>query len=185
MSPSRYLHLYNVVIRRTRRLKCMPLGRRVNVSPPLHYKNIGKHELEPSRDRDFSLSNPYNSAKIHDAHTLQRPREKFPSPSSLVRITANLYFRPWPRPASIVFYTRAWKLYRARRCQRGLAIFESVRAIRIRALRWPDNENWPTRKTIARQGADNASLLPFRVVLQRAANREFGGREETLEGGTS
>lgn len=82
MSPSRHLHFYNVVIRRTRRLKCMPLGRRVNVSPPLHYKNIGKHELEPSRDRDFSLSNPYNSAKIHDAHTLQRPREKFPSPSS-------------------------------------------------------------------------------------------------------
>lgn len=158
----------------------MPLGRRVNVSPPPHYKNIGKHELEPSRDRDFSFSNPYNSAKIHD--TLFSDRVKNFPPLRPVRITANLYFRPWPRPASIVFYTRAWKLYRAGRCQRGLAIFESVRAIRIRALRWPDNENWPTRKTIARQGADNASLLPFRVVLQRA---EFGGREETLEGGTS
>lgn len=184
MSPSRHLHLYNVVIRRTRRLKCMPLGRRVNVSPPPHYKNIGKHELEPSRDRDFSLSPTKNPRKF-TTHTLFSDRVKNFPPPRPVRITANLYFRPWPRPASIVFYTRAWKLYRARRCQRGLAIFESVRAIRIRALRWPDNENWPTRKTIARQGADNASLLPFRVVLQRAANREFGGREETLEGGTS
>lgn len=84
MSPSRYLHLYNVVIRRTRRLKCMPLGRRVNVSPPPHYKNIGKHELEPSRDRDFSLSPTKNPRKF-TTHTLFSDRVKNlppPRPSS-------------------------------------------------------------------------------------------------------
>lgn len=122
MSPSRYLHLYNVVIRRTRRLKCMPLGRRVNVSPPPHYKNIGKHELEPSRDRDFSLSPKKNPRKF-TTHTLFSDRVKNFPPPRPVRITANLYFRPWPRPAS--YFTRGRGNYTARAGVKGGSQFSN------------------------------------------------------------
>lgn len=184
MSPSRHLHLYNVVIRRTRRLKCMPLGRRVNVSPPPHYKNIGKHELEPSRDRDFSLSPTKNPRKF-TTHTLFSDRVKnFPPPRPSSGLPRIYIFAPGHARLRS-YFTRGRGNYTARAGVKGGSQFSNPFEQSVYALRWPDNENWPTWKTIARQGADNASLLPFRVVLQRAANREFGGREETLEGGTS